>query len=573
MFQFFFELKIDDERRIELNRDRELAIAIESRLKLKNHQNREESQTDFGTDNEETLVKVGTENASNYDTSAAVDSLLDDNLSTQKIVEVDKIEEAFENMSEIEDDDTLTTKSKPPETVLKLDIDTNLNTFKSDILSPSFSLQSSPSLGALDDSANQSLYFTPMSGRGSYTPSKGDRTPVPRLIRSNSYVIEKPSALLVQHLEASGIFIGTPLKSPMSLNEFRNRSKSNTPRKPSGDSIQIKEQKFVSKTPRPLFLNNTTNSMIPPLNRSVKTNSPYATKSTKAQNLKQISGGIFKHRESPNRRDSSIYEPKSTKAKESAKKVNGSVSCMESNRLSSNSRPSVGTESSNGNISVTNYQDIFAMIEQKHEAQMKALVKHHQDEQKRMQAEFSRQQDELLKKISGLIKYKEEKTETPNQTQNGTNIQQNLSENSKKSNEKMLIEEVNSAVAATTDANGNRINRFTPGGSKCIRRLSYDDNKVIRDDKSYSSSLSTISSESYDIYPNEEMKAATIITAYARGYLTRKLLKTTKVQTIIKTIRDTLRFVLDLHYEYNQNESMADIKLKANLLQQVILTQ
>lgn len=65
-----------------------------------------------------------------------------------------------------------------------------------------------------------------------------------------------------------------------------------------------------------------------------------------------------------------------------------------------------------------------------------------------------------------------------------------------------------------------------------------------------------------------EWMAATRINAYARGFLTRRLFRTEDVQTIVKLIRDTLLFVIDLHHEENQNE---DLQLKRSLLNQVII--
>lgn len=99
----------------------------------------------------------------------------------------------------------------------------------------------------------------------------------------------------------------------------------------------------------------------------------------------------------------------------------------------------------------------------------------------------------------------------------------------------------------------------------------YDDNKLVSGElnKSYPSSLSTASSEQMEMYTLEEVRAANIIAAYMRGYLTRRLFKTTKVQTIVKTIRDTLLFILDMHYENAASETSADIELKSHLIQQV----
>lgn len=607
-------------------RDRELALEVERRLRLKREQKLDISPTDLAvSDIDETLIRGAVEcSASNYDTSAAVDSLLDDNIPTLKEDVVNKIDEAVEytpTAKQVYEEEAMVeesqTERKPTNIVpLSLNIDTNLNPFAADMNSPNFSLHSSPSLGALDDSRNQSLYFTPMSSRDSFSPLPNGQFSGARLIRSNSYTIEKPSPLLLKHMEANGIDLGSncsPFRSPMSLNEFRKNRNShiNTPRNLlqsfyADGGADVKEQKPKNNPIRPTSSarklathssNTSINSTVVSSSQySVKTSSPLAVKTTKTSKSgskpkppnhsgisKNDNKGVFKNRESILR---SIYGTgKATKVQVSAKKANSSVTSLVNNSVKMPTMnktqqnqtlnktqviapsPPPPSNDINGNISATNYKDILAMIESQHAAQMEILLKRQRDEQQRMQTEFLRQQEELLKTISDLVINKKEKTITPK----GPSETEPLEE-AKKSNEKMLIEEVNNEVPVVHDTNGNRVNRFTPDSSKCIRRLYYDDNKFIADElnKSYPSSLSTISSEPFEMYTIEEVRAASIITAYARGYLTRRLFKTTKVQNIIKTIRDTLLFILDMHYEGNDNESTADIELKSHLIQQVI---
>ncbi|XP_055304526.1 centriolar coiled-coil protein of 110 kDa isoform X2 [Sitodiplosis mosellana] len=598
---------IDDDRRIELSHDRQLAMEVERRLRLRREQKFEVSSTELAaSDIDETLVKGVVEcSVSNYDTSAAVDSLLDDNISTLKDDIVGKMNEAVEATSTIETANEeeamvqeLQSDRKSLNIVpLSLTIDANLNTFNTDMISPSFSLHSSPSLGALDESRNQSLYFTPMSGRESFSPLPNGQLSGARLIRSNSYTIEKPSPMLLQHMQANGINPGSncsPLRNPMSLNEFRkNRNNQmNTPRKllqsfNAVDSPEVKEQKAKNNptktSARKLMSQNSNASLnttvVLSTQYSVKTSSPMAMKTTKttksATKQKPTNqSGVFKNRESILR---SIYGTgKPSKVQVSAKKDNSTSTSLNSVKVSQNktvnksqvietasTRPMNGA---NDNITPQNYQDILVMIENQHANQMKVLLQRQQEEQKRMQEEFFRQQEELLKKISDLVINRNEKQITPKATTETQPVVE-----AKKSNEKMLIEEVNNEVPVVFDTNGNRVNRFTPDSSKCIRRLYYDDKKLIADDlnKSYPSSLSTVSSEPFEMYTIEEVRAASIITAYTRGYLTRRLFKSTKVQNIVKTIRDTLLFILDLHYEGNENESPADIELKSHLIQQL----
>lgn len=64
-------------------------------------------------------------------------------------------------------------------------------------------------------------------------------------------------------------------------------------------------------------------------------------------------------------------------------------------------------------------------------------------------------------------------------------------------------------------------------------------------------------------------KAATIINAYARGYLVRRLLKTIYVQECIRNIQDTLQFISTLDQHKRKSDEIQDILLKTKLFQQL----
>lgn len=636
-YQNFLLFQIDDARRIELNRDRELAMEVERRLRLKHQQKYENPQIDVVvSEYDETLIKSAVDcSVSNYDTSAAIDSLLDDNVSTLKENLADTIKSAFENMSPvINDEKSVTTeqenpsKTKPLSLIIDPNFSTNFNAFNVDNVSPSFSLHSSPSMGALDDSRNQSLYFTPLSGRESFPSTPSSLFPSSRLIRSNSFTIEKPSPMLLKHMEDNGIEIGSnssPLKNPMFLkiNEFKPTQR-NTPQKQLQtvdvkDSAQIKDQKKKLNASK-VSLNKSANKSVSSssntsLNSTVlasnqyssKTSSPYATKSVKKQKSvtkkgasKNGDSGVFKNSEtilrsiygtgkSTKKVNSSVSSVSTKKSNSSVESTNGSLNGKHPvlsrtstktsiEPISDNPIEPISSRSSNGNIGAGNFKDILAMIENQHEAQMQMLIQRQQEEQKRMQAEFQRQQNELLLKISNLIANKtESKQQTPNESPS-------ITEDAKLTNEKMLIDEVNNDVTLSLDANGNRLRtRFTPENSKCMRRLYYDDKLALDDlNKSFidgPSSLSTVSSDPFvEEYTASEIAAATIIAAYIRGYLTRRLMKTAKVQNIVSTRRDSLLIALDMHYEskerakngtMTESETEADIELKSQLIQQV----
>lgn len=61
--------------------------------------------------------------------------------------------------------------------------------------------------------------------------------------------------------------------------------------------------------------------------------------------------------------------------------------------------------------------------------------------------------------------------------------------------------------------------------------------------------------------------AASIIGAHVKGYLTRRLLKTERVQSLINTIKDALICALQLHTADNIDES--DVELHRRLINQV----
>lgn len=588
-----------------------LAMEVERRLRLKHVENIDQNDiSNIGTsDVDETLVKECS--MSNNDTSAAVESLLDDNVLTMKADE--KKEEEDEQFTKTEVDYAnmpTPDKSKEMETdtkskalnipQLSLTIDLNSNAYEADNLSPSFSLHSSPSLGALDESRNQSLYFTPMSGRESFSPRPhidGGQSS-PRLIRSNSYTLEKPSPMLLKHMEINGIPIGSssPMKSPMALNEFRKNQStpSNIPRVSLGGYFGTTKQ----LKPNNLFKSNTS---VAPMNRlsisgskqsvspntsinatlvtssknSVKSNTTKPNKTQNAlKNRKQPNqSSCFKNNETILR---SIYTAvKPSKVHNSAKKVKTSTTSSNPNGNAYIQPPIVQSNPqtvTNANLNGQTFSEVLATIEKQHADQMRALVERQQEEQQRMHAEFLRQQEELMKMISTLVMKKSEKHSPANgMAMPNANV-------ARKSNEKMLIEEVNNEMPITYDANGNRINRFTPPeNSKCIRRLNYDENKhigtEIDNDNSSLSSLSTftINSEKSEAYSAEELQAVIIIQAYARGYLTRRLFGTARVKEIKKTHYDTLVLLLDICEEKSENESKSDIEFKMQLLQQVII--
>lgn len=67
--------------------------------------------------------------------------------------------------------------------------------------------------------------------------------------------------------------------------------------------------------------------------------------------------------------------------------------------------------------------------------------------------------------------------------------------------------------------------------------------------------------------------AAGKIQAGVRGYLTRRLLKTERVQNCITTIRDTIVCALQLQRECAPHVEPSDLQLHGRLIQQVLKLQ
>lgn len=610
-----------------------LAIEIERRLQLKRTQQIIPEDSVMGNaqtheDNFDVTINNkngGDCNASNYDTSAAIDSLLDDHLHTLQDDAITKtgqdIEDGVHVLSSSDESSShssgghINTKSSIVPS-LTLAIDSNFESITPKILSPSFSLHSSPSVGALDESRNLSLYFTPQSGRESLSPisfHNKNHINSARLIRSNSYTLDKPSPLLLKHMESSGMnpsVNDSSIKSPMAMSRFRNNQNipsTSIPRKSTGNSATIensKEHKSRSSAVKTSI--NTNKQLAVPMVATNASSTPNKVESSKnglsksnAFKSTTVSNKLASKRHSANlssvfKNDESvlrsIYGQKlMPKVQHSNKKNKSSTASLDSanksavqsptvpNNNSNSSMPSNNNNSGNNNtLSTHDYNQILAMFEQQHAA----LLKRQQEEQRRMQEEFTRQREELLEKMKILIAKKGTAQSTPNGSSSLN--ESSIIDVTKKSNEKMLIDEVNNEMPVIVDSNGNRINRFTPESGKCIRRLQYDDNQLKNNSNNVvvvggggenqlsATKLSTNGSEQLELYTVEEVQAASIIVAYAKGYLTRRLLKTKKVMDLAKMHHDTFDLLMDISEEDNKNESKSDVEFKYNLLQQVI---
>lgn len=547
-----------------------MAIEIEHRLS-------EKRKLKASMNSDKTLVTGANERSpSNCDTSAAVESITEDSSRTiqgENAENGDAVDESNAENSFMKKFGGLNIDGIKPLT-LNVDVITQLD-IPSEYLSPSFSLHSSPSMGALNDSKNQSLYFTPMSGRETISPIPDALRPG-RLIRSNSYTLEKPSPMLLQHMEANGISVdksnnmlsgrrGVVLVDKQKLNRLNYSLSSSTPRKQNKPSMfnEISGRESKSKLPKTSSTINFRKSISPVRNAVTTKEMSFKVSVTKR---KSPQSGVFKNTESILR---SVYAPvkNSVKKSDSHKKhLNGSKSLNTSARAKSMSP----ADSSQQSFSEPNqYQNIIKLIEEQHNAQMNALIQRQKEEQQRIQEEFQRQQESLLKQISEMVIQKKGVTGC-NDSHNNQSLAKSIINLSKANID--MPNDNESVFSASFDSNGNRIPHKTPDSSKCIRRLYYDDFKQLADESKNTYSMND-SHHNHSMYTEKEIKAAITIAAYARGYLTRRLFKTRKVEDVVKTIRDTLNFILDIHFEKDTIETPADVELKTHLIQQVIVCQ
>lgn len=561
-----------------------LAIEIERRLRekrlVRNADKILSEPTNVSSvDTQKTLVNESIERTShNYDTSAAVDSLMEDSSRTIR-ADGDGLDKSDASIS-IDCESSKNQSKESEKTVesfvpLSLNIETIANSMHLDgaTFSPTFSLHSSPSLGALDDKSNQSLYFTPLSGRETLSPAKTchEFQPGP-LIRSNSYTIEKPSELLIKHMEENGI----PLAqrgSPLHRSSLPIAAKSSNHINQSSIGSVVKRPKFgVSKDtktksqPTKTALLSTRKAASPVRSSSLSNSSRVSIKSTQSnKDFKPKSAnasvslrkdiqhvGTFRNSESVLR---SVYDIGS---------ASRTMTKTKSTTISNKPKSKISPETINSN-SQNDYNYVLKMIEKQHAAQMNALIDRQKTEQKRMQEEFARQQDQLLKQISNMVLKQGEKSRTFIADETSPTTASSLDDKEPSID---LVDDTSAEISPNYDSNGNRINRFTPESAKCIRRLVYyDDNQLVTNQLQQTNH--DILTQQYAQATPHEISAATSIAAFTRGYLTRRLFKTLKVQNVVKTIRDTLLFILDIHFEDNANESPADVKLKTHLIQQV----
>lgn len=195
-------------------------------------------------------------------------------------------------------------------------------------------------------------------------------------------------------------------------------------------------------------------------------------------------------------------------------------------------------------------KDLFDKMQQIQRTQLVELIRKQKEEQEMFIRTFQEQQTFLLSKLSELYPDNSDTT--------------NNNDELVKSSETLLTE-------CKRLLNNNET--ISPVCDKIdfVSESIYSSNDTLNDaNVTFSNDTSTEKhSISNDPHIESKTNAATKINAAVRGYLTRRLFKSERVQTLIQTIKDTLLCAMELHHENVEKIQPADIELHRRLIQQV----
>lgn len=570
-----------DERRVELQLYKSLAVDLESRLRVNRKSKQSNSiESEIIEKNEVFVTEQGDEFS--YSSEKSGNDVVGDFVAERK--DDDNVPMADEIYISGEKFSIENTKFEANDSPRSLHLDINSITAPiSNMLSPSFSLHSSPSLGALNDTKNQTLYLTPYSVRDSPEADFNSR----KLIRSNSYTLETPSPMLLKLMEANGINANESVPSKTiasSQPSLATKEKMPAVKQAwAGSASKI----AVKKSPS---LSDVKTTKVVTARKSISPAS--SVREQRKRDLCKPKAGLLQRRTASARNQESVlrsiydsglnsrFTTKPKKLSATSPSASGKLTARIENVAP---KPVAATEPN-----AVDFQKVLKMIEEQHNAQMNSLIERQREEQKRMHEEFARQQEMLVKQISNLVLPAPNNVDDcvpPNLSKPKTrNDSLGSTKNEKSGGGYDSADTDDISANVTRDHNGNQLNRSrihrkqpTPESLKCMRRLVYyDDNQMVSEDLSDSSKqqqrhpdIPLTTSNEAELFRIQN-EAATIITAYAKGFLTRRLFRTMKIQNIVKTIKDTLLFILDIHFENPiANDSPADLKLKTHLIQQV----
>lgn len=422
-----------------------------------------------------------------------------------------------------------------------------------------------------------------------------DESPRPRLIRSNSYTLESPSPLLMKHIHNESLNI----KMSSSMSEIGREShvKQRLDFEGSGGSSRDQQQQPVRK------------KSSPKLGGSSGGGSSGKPKwvSTKKVVIKSVTAPVLvKKLKSP-------YESASaTKLKtmgKSSRKPAREVAPVPS-------APEIKPKPSPANQSIASNDDSCQLrriqqIQAEHQQRMAELMRRQEEEQLALQERFRRQQEELMTMLPPPV-LDEIHTSTPlpaspnestvEDQDRDQDDQQPVLQSFRKLNisakqfslnnqSQSSIDNLSSSQTLLLSSNVSRASSDFEDSNELFKTCNNDTNDVngnvqLEGIRNYAETIKKTLHDrdlrelSQFVKVEERFsepdlvrnQAASVINAYARGYLTRRLFQTDRVQKVIQVIRDTLLFILDLHHESTarqQIRSPADLQLKRTLLHQL----
>lgn len=278
---------------------------------------------------------------------------------------------------------------------------------------------------------------------------------------------------------------------------------------------------------------------------------------------------------------------------------------------------------SNNKYTSNNFEKILTEIQEKHNKQMEELVKRQEEEQKMMQESFRKQQENLMKHIEEKFNNNHKinsclTSSTPTlpldtvSKKDEFNSTCSLSECPSSTPTTFYLSHLDEYAKDSCYGGASSANDFySCYESPNARSQDFSNNNVLTksmEDNSKPNFYHSVLSNIRDNFPEKDKdlqdlttnidqncnitepslsipyyhefthicidkqnEAATIINAYIRGYLVRRLFRTEHTQSFVNIIKDTLIFILDLHHEKSPRSSseVSDLKLKQRLLQQV----
>ncbi|KAL1403014.1 hypothetical protein pipiens_019554 [Culex pipiens pipiens] len=346
-----------------------------------------------------------------------------------------------------------------------------------------------------------------------------DESPRPRIIRSNSYTLESPSPLLMQHIQNESLNI----KMSSSMSEIRREEPTMTV----GGKPHVKRLKFEGGVDQ--------QQPTVPVNSALEIEPQYSTTSW------------------PNS-DCQLHVQK---------------------------------------------------IQTEHQQRKAALLKRQQEEQLALQERFRVQQEELMTMLLDSEAVLDEiHTSTPLPTSPNESTVENDEDSpalqsfrklnistkqfSHSNQSQSSIDNLSSSQTLLFSSNASRTNSDFEDSNELFKTCNNDTNDIngniqLEGIRSYAETIkkTLLDRDLCELTQFDRLgepgdlvrrQAASVINAYARGYLTRRLFQTERVQKVIQVIRDTLLFILDLHHESTgrqQIRSPADLQLKRTLLHQL----